>query len=293
MGHRSSPRHIERSERIVSAALLLAPFAASALGKGVRSAAELHRLAQATKRTTAEARSLLTAARTIEANQAELRAGLAAAKAGRPLTRAQTDAIATANRALAEVRGAAALSIFDVRSRASLPVRSFTDNANGAVRSLDEATAIARSHGVEVPSWIRFEVDPKIRETVAYAEYRLTAEAKKDTELLDWAELGRGPIVVRVHPSVLRSDEKIVGVIQHEVWELSQLRARVEASGSLPAGEVQRLIDPAKATNLHGQAWDVADLRVLIMRETDPAKKSALCSRLERLTTKYTRDNLR
>lgn len=283
---------IERSERIVSAALLLAPFATAALGKGVRYAAELHRLAQATGRTTTEARSILVAARTIEANQAEIRAGMAAAKAGRPLTQAQSEAIATANRALGEIKGAAAISIFDVRSRANLPVRSFADNANGAVRSVEEARAIARSHGVEIPSWIRIEVDPKIREGVAFAEYSLARDAR-ETTILSWDRLAPPEVVVRVHPSVLRSDEKIVGVFQHEVWELTQLRARVDARKGLSAAEIQRLVDPTASANLHGQAWDISDLRVLLMRESDPAKKADLAARLERMINKYTDNNLR
>jgi len=179
-----------------------------------------------------------------------------------------------------------------VRSRANLPVRSFADNANGAVRSVEEARAIARSHGVEIPSWIRIEVDPKIREGAAFAEYSLARNAR-ETMILSWNELAPAQVVVRVHPSVLRSDEKIVGVFQHEVWELTQLRARIDARGGLPATEIQRLVDPKAATNLHGQAWDISDLRVLLMRAGDPTKKADLSAKLDRMITKYAQNNLR
>ena len=96
-----------------------------------------------------------------------------------------------------------------------------------------------------------------------------------------------------MHPSVLRSDEKIVGVFQHEVWELTQLRARVDARKGLSAAEIQRLVDPTASANLHGQAWDISDLRILLMRESDPAKKADLAARLERMINKYTDNNLR
>lgn len=163
-----------------------------------------------------------------------------------------------------------------------------------ADRGVPLASAIARRHGVTIPSWIRIEVDATIREAASFAEYRLGTDASGPTHMMPWSELAPdGFVVVRVHPSVLKSDEKIVGVIQHEVWELSQLRARVEARQMLPAETIRDLINPLRASNLHGQAWDIADLRVLIMRENDPAKKAALVERLTRLAERYAKENLR
>lgn len=119
------------------------------------------------------------------------------------------------------------------------------------------------------------------------------ARDARETTILSWDRLAPPEVVVRVHPSVLRSDEKIVGVFQHEVWELTQLRARVDARKGLSAAEIQRLVDPTASANLHGQAWDISDLRILLMRESDPAKKADLAARLERMINKYTDNNLR
>jgi hypothetical protein len=90
---------------------------------------------------------------------------------------------------------------------------------------------------------------------------------------------------------VLQSDEKIVGVFQHEAWELTELRARVRTKEVLHGDEVRRLIDPTQDANLHGQAWQVADQRVLIMRESDPARKAQLTTRLEQLMERYRQEN--
>lgn len=284
---------LERSERLVTAALLVAPFAAEALATGVRGAAQLARFARATGKSTDETRRVLSAVRTLKDNKVALREGLAAAKAGRALTTEQANAFRAADSAIAELRGAAAQSIFDVRSTAGLPLRTFAPNASGATRTLDEASAIARRHGVTVPSWIRIEVDPTIREAASFAEYRLGTGESGPTDMMRWTGLAPdGSVVVRVHPTVLQSDEKIVGVLQHEVWELSQLRAQVEARQMLPAGTIRDLIDPARASNLHGQAWDIADLRVLVMRETNPAKKAAFVERLTRLAERYAKENV-
>ena len=284
---------IDRSERVVSAALLLAPFAAAALASGVRGAARLVRMARATGKTTEETRRLLVAVQAIKSNEVALREGIAAKRAGRALTPAQAEAFRVTDGALARVRGAAAQSIFDPRSRAGLPVRSFALNPNHAVRSLDEATAIAGRRGVALPSWLKIKVDPTVRESQNLAEYTLVKEAES-TAMLSWEELAPdGTVSVKIHPSVLASDEKIVGVLQHEAWELTQLRARVESKGRMAADDIQKLIHPDSATNLHAQAWDVADLRVLIMREHEPVKRAVLERRLQTLMDRYQKGNVR
>lgn len=283
---------VERSERLLSGALLLTPFAVEALATGVRGAAQLFRLARATGKTTEETRNVLRAARTLKENENGLREAFAAKKAGRALTAEQTAVLRTTEESLAEIRGAAAQSRLDIHSSSGL--RTFASNANGVARSLQEATAIARTQGVVIPSWIRIEVDPTIREAKSFAEYTLGRGEQGATSMLAWGDLAPdGVVVVRVHPNVLKSDEKIVGVLEHEIWELTQLRARVESHGMLSAEDVRRMIDPTRPTNLHGQAWDIADLRVLAMRETDPAKKAQLLDRLGERAAGYQKENLR
>lgn len=86
---------LDRAERAVDAALLLAPYAASALAKGVSGAAELLRMSRATGRTVDECRGLCHAAVTVNTNRARLREGIAGARAGRTLTAEERTAMAT------------------------------------------------------------------------------------------------------------------------------------------------------------------------------------------------------
>lgn len=80
---------LDRVDRAVDAALLVAPYATKALGKGARGAAELLRVSRATGRSVEEARALCRTAVAVEKHRAALREGIANAKAGRPLTDAQ------------------------------------------------------------------------------------------------------------------------------------------------------------------------------------------------------------
>ncbi len=140
---------------------------------------------------------------------------------------------------------------------------------------------------------MKIKVDSTVRVSQNFAQYSLVDDVRP-TAMLSWRHLAPdGTVVVRLHPSVLESDEKIVGVLQHEIWELSQLRARVEAKGSLDAESIARLVEPTSATNLHGQAWDVADLRLLVMRASDDTKKAELERRLMALIGRYQRENVR
>jgi hypothetical protein len=173
--------------------------------------------------------------------------------------------------------------------KAKIP--EFRPNANGAARSLEEALSIAKKNGVEMPSFVKVVVDPNVPIGKSFAEYSLSS-AKSATEKLSWAEAARdGQVIVRVNPAVLKSDEAIVGVLQHEAYELSELKRAFDERGALSAGEIGRLISPAGERNLHGQAWDIADLRVLIMREGNAAKKAELVARLETLLKKFHEQN--
>ena len=68
-------------------------------------------------------------------------------------------------------------------------------------------------------------------------------------------------------PDVLESDEAIVGVLRHETYELEQLARKLEYTPMTNA-DILSHTGPKRGQNLHGQAWDVADYEVLMMRET-------------------------
>lgn len=288
---------IPAEERALSAALLVAPYAASALRGGVRGAVTLARLAQATGSSTEASRKLCRALVTLQTRAAALKEAFAAARQGRALTVAQKEALAAAREALETIHGAAARSRLDPKGRSFLTnaekamLPEFRPNADGVVRSASEALAVAKRHGVEVPSWVKIEFDPKTPLDEAYAHYWLPGTGKS-TNGRTWGEATKGgTVLVRVHPEVLRSDEMIVGVLQHEAYELEALRRAFEQRGTMRNAEIERLVDPRKHHNLHGQAWDVADMRVQIMREHDPTKKVALEERLDRLQRRFSAMN--
>ncbi len=73
-------------------------------------------------------------------------------------------------------------------------------------------------------------------------------------------------MVVRIRPEVLESDEAIVSTLRHEAHELENLE-KLLSENDLTNSDVTSHIKARGGDNLHGQAWDVADLEVLIMRE--------------------------
>jgi hypothetical protein len=130
---------------------------------------------------------------------------------------------------------------------------------------------IARKHGVELPSWIRFDVAGRSEVLKDFAEYRLSTARNEPTRTATWADLmTEGRVTVRMNPEVLGSDEQIVAVIAHEVHELMRLRQMVESNDETTFGDVLRAINTNSNDNLHGEAWAVGDLYVLEMRAPTP-----------------------
>ena len=81
-----------------------------------------------------------------------------------------------------------------------------------------------------------------------------------------------GKIRVRVHPDILTSDEAIVGVFQHEMFELGELREAFFDSRKglrMIADDYGNQIAENRAGNYHDQAWDSGDKLLLRMRGED------------------------
>ncbi len=156
-------------------------------------------------------------------------------------------------------------------------------------RTIEQARDILEKQtGVKLPSWVKLVVDPKVPAD-RHAEYffERNADPKKKFKQ-DMLEDG---VVVRVRPDVLESDEAIVGVLRHETYELEQL-ARKLATTSMTKGDILSHTDEGRGQNLHGQAWDVADLEVLMMRETPgTAKHSQLLARRDALLARFQLQN--
>jgi hypothetical protein len=88
--------------------------------------------------------------------------------------------------------------------------------------------------------------------------------------LIEWEEFYNRfeQIPVRLSSGILRSDEAIVAVIGHEMYELNKLREISAANGGvMRADDLHRAITPGRSGNLHVQAWDEADKLVLDLRK--------------------------
>jgi hypothetical protein len=148
------------------------------------------------------------------------------------------------------------------------PRLKWRENPEGKKRSIQQAKEIARKFGVQIPDDVEFFED----EENELPEH-MTARGPKVTKLagsiVSWSDLvntltGKVPFLVR--PEILTSDEAIVGVFGHEMYELASLR------GSLRKGKttIEHYINHTRADNpgnLHDEAWDYADDLVERMRK--------------------------
>lgn len=157
----------------------------------------------------------------------------------------------------------------DVTGAAQRPrSRPWKTNTDGP-RTVEQAVEIARSWGVVLPEDVELVLD----------EWGLIAEPEIDaryfrwrgelTDVIPWsafyARSGRITLLLKKH--VLESDEAIIAVLAHEIYELNNLRALFAAgNGTMVAQRLFQLVEAGIPRNLHDQAWDIADRLVDKMR---------------------------
>jgi hypothetical protein len=176
---------------------------------------------------------------------------------------------------LERIRGAMGLEIVGA---AHTPGVTWLPNPGGEIRTLDQAIAIARRHGVEIADDIAFEVVPQAAlprgARAAYLQLGSNRVRRLAGDFVEWDDFYNAVndmIPVRLSNEILASDEEIVAVIAHEMHEIEGLRALFEANDlRMTAAELHRLITPGYKGNLHYQAWDIADKLVLAMRKAHP-----------------------
>ena len=161
---------------------------------------------------------------------------------------------------------------FKIGGFAQSPSMTWLPNPGGEVRTIDEAVALAKQHGVHIPDDIHFAaIGQKYLPKGALAEYAQLGKPKSAGELISWERFYHDVtdnIPVRLSRDVLNSDEAIVAVIGHEMHELNALRKLFEeGGGQMRADDLYRAIAAGRPGNLHDQAWDVADALVKAMRD--------------------------
>jgi hypothetical protein len=148
------------------------------------------------------------------------------------------------------------------------PRLQWKENPHREKRSIDQAKEIARKHGVSVPNDVDFFEDEEgeLPQNMTARGPRVT---KPSGSIVRWSDLvnsltGKVPFLVR--SEILTSDEAIVAVFAHEMFELEALRG-ILREGKTPIEHFIGLTMPDNPSNLHDQAWDYADELVERMRK--------------------------
>ncbi len=145
-------------------------------------------------------------------------------------------------------------------------------NEGGRKRSIEEAVAIARTNGVEIPEDVTFfEAEPgelkgewkgfRSGQRFETARGPLVAE-ERDGRVYWQSHYNReGKIPFRIHPDVLVSDEAIIAVFRHEMYELSLFRKVFLQSKtrSMDGTDYGLQVSEGHPGNFHDRAWDEAD----------------------------------
>ena len=120
----------------------------------------------------------------------------------------------------------------------------------------------------DIPDYIRLVISDDHVPEDAYGCYLQIGEQPADTEITWETCLHRrtGKIPVRIRPRVLESEEMIVAVIAHELYEVVHLRAAFAERGVLTAREIYEHISYDYPGNLHYQAVAFGDRLVRAMR---------------------------
>jgi hypothetical protein len=146
------------------------------------------------------------------------------------------------------------------------PRLKWSENPDGKKRTIEEAKEIAQRHGVPIPDDVDFfEFD----ELPEYMTARGPKVTKPAGSIVFWADLvntltGKVPFLVR--PDVLKSDEAIVAVFGHEMYELEALRGILN-KGKTPIEHFIGHTAPGIPGNYHEEALDYADDLVERMRK--------------------------
>jgi len=130
-----------------------------------------------------------------------------------------------------------------------------------------EAIAIAKRNGVEIPEDVSFCVD-EIGDLGPDRTACGPRVDKPDASIVYWSDIVHDKtkkVPFRIWKGILKSDEAIVAVFGHEMYELQRLRPLLGRE-NVTIGEFIAMTCPDNAGNLHDEAWEFADTLVEQMR---------------------------
>lgn len=147
------------------------------------------------------------------------------------------------------------------------PKYQWRPNPDGRMKSIEEACQLARLWGVVIPEYVSFAID-KFGWLDADTTAKTTTFKEPAGTMIYWYSLfhkqtGKIPFLIR--QDILRSDEAIVAVIGHEMYELEKMKSAFGKNGA-PIEHWQAEAHPDSEGNFHWQAWDYADELVSAMR---------------------------
>ena len=155
-------------------------------------------------------------------------------------------------------------------------------NVGRKKRTIAEAVTIAQQNGVQIPDYVEFleaqpgELKGSWKEWFDDGKEWETARGPRVTERrdryvywIDHYDPQTKMIWFLVHPDILTSDEGIVAVMTHELYELSEIReACMYNRWRMEAYDYAYQVADNEKGNFHYEAWEVADKAVQQMRET-------------------------
>jgi hypothetical protein len=155
----------------------------------------------------------------------------------------------------------------DDHDRRAISRRQWRDNPGGQIRTIEEAMQLAEQYGVVIPNDIEFHVDEsgELNSDVTARGPRVDKPTGKPVYWSDLVHDRTHKVPFRIWAGILKSDEAIVAVIAHEMYEIRGLRSYLE-SGEITIDDYVMHTEPGRIGNLHDQAWDEADRLVDLMR---------------------------
>jgi hypothetical protein len=140
------------------------------------------------------------------------------------------------------------------------PKMQWQPNADGVKRTIDEALAIAAQY-VAIPDDVEFfeDIEGDLDETITARGPAVTKYPGQDVRWSDLVHEQTFVVPFLIRSDILESDEAIIAVIAHEMYELERLREIFAAEGRMFLEHFYGHTRPGNPGNLHDEAWDFAD----------------------------------